>query len=242
MPHALPNSGAARFDMRFVFRSPAFFVLLAIGVFNAFGSLRTIIDVRGVQFFPVTRAVVDALSGSFSMIPTIIAIYYAGELVWRDRQMRMHDIVDATAAPAWSHLVPKVLAIALVPLASYPGRLVPDLHGISDRARRLPALVQLGHVRRSAGGPVGVRPVAGAAQVRWAVLVYVVASVNNIGFGYNRRRPQVPLSDMNGMGRFWIARAWFHAYWLAFALMLMVVAHVMWPRGVERGSDRAWRE
>jgi hypothetical protein len=28
----------ARFDMRFVFRSPAFFVLLAIGVFNAWGS------------------------------------------------------------------------------------------------------------------------------------------------------------------------------------------------------------
>ena len=40
-----------------------------------------------------------------------------------------------------------------------------------------------------------------------------------------------PLSDMNGTGGFWVGAAWLRAYWLAFALLLLVVAHLLWPRG-----------
>jgi len=31
----------------------------------------------------------------------IIAIYYAGELVWRERERKTHEIVDATPRPIW---------------------------------------------------------------------------------------------------------------------------------------------
>ena len=63
--------------------------------------------------------------------------------------------------------------------------------------------------------------------IGWAVmLVYIVATIvlATIGFEHNLYNyggdSPVPLSDMNGMGRFWIGRAWFQAYWLAFASML----------------------
>ena len=90
-PLAAPRHGAAasraqfwalaRFDMRFVFKSPAFFVLLAMGVANALASLMMTVTERGIDYFPVTRSVVEALAGSFSLIPMLVAIYYAGELV-----------------------------------------------------------------------------------------------------------------------------------------------------------------
>ena len=48
----------------------------------------------------------------------IIAIYYAGELVWRDRERRMHEILDSTPAPDWAFMVPKILAISVVLLAT----------------------------------------------------------------------------------------------------------------------------
>jgi len=60
------------------------------------------------------RRMVHALQGAFTFMPIIFAIFYAGELVWRDRERRLHEIVDATAAPDWAHLVPKIVAIALV--------------------------------------------------------------------------------------------------------------------------------
>jgi hypothetical protein len=71
------------------------------------------------------------------------------------------------------------------------------------------------------------------------MLLYIVSTLtfNTIGFEHNLYHyagaPDVPLSDMNGMGRFWIGRAWFQAYWLAFALMLLVVVHLMWRRGAD---------
>ena len=86
----------ARFDIAAAIRSPAFIVLLGIGFVNSLGGAL----VRGRDLrhtiYPVTRVMIEALLGSFVIIPLIIAIYYAGELVWRDRERRMHEIIDAT--------------------------------------------------------------------------------------------------------------------------------------------------
>jgi aminopeptidase N len=255
MPDALLSTRRAqllaltRFDMGSVFRSPAFFVLLAIGVFNAFGAINGQIEVRGTEYLPVTRGIVTTLEGAFTFIPIIIAIYYAGELVWGDRDRRIHEIVGATAAPDWSFMVPKVLAIALVLTATFvAAALTAILFQLAHGYTRL----QLGAYLLWFVVPgvisalllavlsVFVQTLVPHKFVGWAVmLVYIVATVtlNNLGFEHNLynygSEYSVPLSDMNGMGRFWIARAWFQAYWLAFALMLVVVSHLMWRRGAE---------
>ena len=104
--------------MAFVFKSPAFFVLIGIGMLNAGGQLWNMTGFYGADLYPATRLVVQTLGGAFAIIPVIIAIYYGGELVWRDRERRMHEIVDATAAPDWAHLIPKIAAITLVLMAT----------------------------------------------------------------------------------------------------------------------------
>jgi len=101
----------ARFDMRTVFRSPAFYVLIAIGCFNAFGALTTVTTVRDIQYLPVTRAVVEALAGSYALFAIVIAIYYSGELVWGDHDSRMDEITGVMPAPDWVFVVPKIIAI-----------------------------------------------------------------------------------------------------------------------------------
>ena len=76
------------------------------------------------------------------------------------------------------------------------------------------------------------------------MLVYIVATMtlSTQGFEHNLYNfggsPGVPLSDMNGMGRFWIGRSWFHLYWSAFALLMLVAAHLMWRRGVATFGQR----
>ena len=84
-----------RFDIGGVLKSPAFFVLLAIGVLNACGALLGTVTQDDISYFPVTRAAITRLQGAYSFIPLIIAIYYSGELIWRDRETRIHEIVDA---------------------------------------------------------------------------------------------------------------------------------------------------
>ena len=42
----------------------------------------------GAPLLLVTRVVIAALSGTFGFIAMVMAIYYSGELVWRDRERR----------------------------------------------------------------------------------------------------------------------------------------------------------
>jgi len=238
-----------QFDMGFVFKSPAFFVLLAIGVFNSFASMIGTVELRGTPFSPVTRVMVQALLGSFTIVPIIIAIYYAGELVWRDRDRRIHEIVDASAAPDWAFLIPKVLAIALVLLSTFAAGAVTAAlfqlaHGYSRLEPQayllwfiLPAFVS---ALLLAALAVFVQVLVPHKFMGWAaMLLYLVASITlgTLGFEHNLYNyaadASVPLSDMNGMGRFWIGRAWLQTYWLSFALGFLVFAHLLWRRGAE---------
>jgi len=237
----------ARFDMAFVFRSPAYFVLLGIGVLNSVASLWVAGRWYGSGPYPVTRLMVQTLSGTFTLMPIIIAIFYSGELVWRDRERRMHEIIDATAAPDWAHLVPKIVAITLVlgtaALAAVAtGMGVQLLKGYShvELAGYLlwfvvPTLVSAVLL---AVLSVFVQVLVPQKFIGWGVmLVYVVASIALSAAGFEHHlydyagSSPVPLSDMNGMGRFWIGQAWFQVYWGAFAVMLAVLAYALWRRG-----------
>jgi aminopeptidase N len=237
----------ARFDMAFVFRSPAFFVLLFIGVINAGFGTWFASEFYGSGAYPVTRLMVQALQGSFTFMPMIIAIYYGGELVWRDRERRLHEIVDATAAPDWTHLLPKIVAIALVLTATslvavLTGLLVQVLKGYTHFEL---AAYALWFVLPTVIGALLLAVLSVFVQVLvpqkfigWGVmLVYVVASIalGSAGFEHNLYNyagtTPVPLSDMNGMARFWIGQMWFQIYWGAFAVMLAVAAYALWRRG-----------
>ena len=103
-----------RFEMAQIFKSPAFFVLLALGLLNSLGSLAFAGERADWTVLPVTNLMIDALNGAFTFIPLIVAIYYAGELVWRERDRRTHEMFDAAPVPDWAFVAPKILGIALV--------------------------------------------------------------------------------------------------------------------------------
>ncbi|HET7500424.1 MAG TPA: M1 family aminopeptidase [Kofleriaceae bacterium] len=237
----------ARFDIGFVLSSPAFFVLLGIGVLNSFGALWFIGRWYGSSSYPVTRLMVQGLNGSFTLMPIIIAVFYAGELVWRDRERRMHEIVDATAAPDWAHLVPKIVAVTLVLAATSlvavaTGMVVQLLKGFTRFELggyllwfALPTFV---YAVQLAILSVFVQVLVPQKYLGWGVmLAYIVATValGAAGFEHNLYNyggtSPVPLSDMNGMGRFWIGQTWFQVYWTAFAVVLAAGAYALWRRG-----------
>lgn len=237
----------ARFDMAWVFRSPAFFVLLFIGVVNAALAGWTVGEFYGSGSYPATRLLAQVLNGAFSFMPVIIAIYYGGELVWLTRERRLHEIVDATAAPDWAHLAPKIVAIALVLsvtslVAVATGMAVQLAKGYTKLEPLswllwfwLPTVI--GSLQLAVLS-VFVQVLVPQKYIGWGVmLVYLVASVamGSAGFEHNLYNyagaPAVPLSDMNGMDRFWIGAAWFQFYWSAFAAVLAVLAWALWRRG-----------
>ncbi|MGB7739181.1 MAG: M1 family aminopeptidase [Steroidobacteraceae bacterium] len=238
----------ARFDVAAAIRSPAFIVLLGIGFVNSLGSLWYADEFYGNTIHPVTRVMIEALQGAFTIIPLIIAIYYAGELVWRDRDRRMHEIVDSTPAPDWAFVVPKILAISIVLFSTLA---VSVLAAVAVQALKghfefetpkylawylLPTTV---NVVLFAVLAIFMQTVVPHKTFGWMLmLLFVVAQItlDRLGFEHNLYQyagtPGTPLSDMNGQGDFGRIAWWFQAYWSAAAVLLAVFAYALWRRGI----------
>jgi len=239
-----------RLEVGQVLKSPAYPVLLALGLFNSGGALLNMGEIFGTPVLPVTRVVIRLLDGSFGIIPLIVAIYYAGELVWRERDRRTHEIVDASAIPDWAFVVPKALAVVLVMfstlLVSAAGAMAVQLfQGYSDLEPGkyllwyvLPNTVDYALIAILA---VLVQALSPHKFVGWGVtvlyMIVVRTTLRNLGWGdllYDyAATPDVPLSDMNGQGGFWVGAWWLRLYWSAFAVGLLVLAHALWRRGAE---------
>lgn len=238
-----------RFEMGLVFRSPAFFVLLLIGLFNALGSLLFAGELYGTAARPLTFATISTLMGAFGIIPLIIAIYYGGEVVWRDRERRMHEIIDATSLPNWAYIVPKALAVSGVLFATLLISAIGAM--LVQLARGVTALEPLQYLEwyllpmtvdmlLLAILSVFVQALSPNKFIGWGIMVvYLVSRIvlGNLGFDHPLYRYGMvgfaQLSDMNGdqIGgpRSW----WLRLYWSGFALALAALAHLLWRRGTE---------
>lgn len=249
-----------RLDMGQVFGSPAYLVLLALGLFNALGALWGVTEQTGYGgvVHPLTRVMIPALMGSFSLIPIIIAIYYAGELVWREREKKTHEIIDASPVPDWAFVGPKTLAISLVLISTL---LISVLAGVAMQAIKGYSNFELDKwlvwyaVPQAldwillAALAVFVQTISPHKFVGWGLMVlYLIASITlgNLGFDHilytygavpNDGGFGTPLSDINGLGKFWIG-AWIaRSYWSLIALLLLVLSWGLWRRGAE---TRLW--
>ncbi len=238
-----------RFEMAQVFKSPAFLVLLLLGLFNAVASLLLSAESSGSALYPVTRWVIEILRGAFTFIVMIVAVYYAGELVWRERERKTHEIVDATAVPDWAFVVPKTLAILLVlftmlAVSALGGMAVQLGMGFTDIQPEkylfwyiVPNAIDWTLLAVLA---VFLQAISPHKFVGWGLmLLYLIATLTlgRIGFEHNLYLygglPPTPLSDMNGQGDYAVFAAWFRAYWSAFAIILLVLAYGLWRRGTE---------
>ncbi len=244
-----------RLDMGQVFGSPAYGVLLFIGLANALGGLWFAAEAAGYggQVFPVTRVLIPALMGTFGLIPIIISIYYAGELVWREREKKTHEIIDSTPVPDWAFIAPKVLAISLVLISTL---VVSVLAAIAIQAAKgffafqVPEYL-LWYVLPQSVDYILVAVLAVFFQVLsphkfvgWGLMVlYLVTTITFVTLGFEHSLYNygdvsgVPLSDMNGQGKFWIGAWWLRLYWSAFAVILLVLGYALWRRGTE---SRLW--
>lgn len=238
-----------RFEMGLIFRSPGFFIMVAIGLTNAVASLLFSGERYGTPTWPLTFSIINQLTGAFAVMPLIIAIYYAGELVWRDRERGMNEIVDATALPNWAYMVPKTLAVAGVLVTTL---LLSMLVAMAVQLSRGVTDLNLGEYLAWYVGPLAVdfvliailavfvQALSPNKYVGWAVMVvYFVATSVFATIGWEHplflygSTGTTQLSDMNGAAVGSARGWWLRLYWSGWALILGLAAHLLWHRGTD---------
>lgn len=243
----------AWFDTRGVLGGVAFLVMLAFGLMNLGGELAFGDEFAGTKPYPVTHLMMEAMQGSYNFLLFIVVAFYAGELVWRERSARVSEMTDAFSLPDWIPLAAKLVAITTVIIAFLTAGALECvinqlLRGYSQVEPGLYlSYIALNTVTFFLLGALAVflQVIANNKFLGYLLTVLFLVSriaLKQLNFDHHLydygSAPATPYSDMNGYGHFLAGHLWFQAYWLCFALALMVLAALYWPRGTAQG----WQE
>ena len=236
-----------RFEIKQVLKSPAFVLLMVWAAFLTNFALITDRDPDGRPTFPVTALTLPDLKEIFLIIPMIVVIIYTGELVWRERDRRMHEIMDSAPHPNWAYVVPKTAAIALLLFAVFTisALVTAGLQLSLGYTRIEPGTYLLWYILPMTWDAMLVAALATLVQVLsphkfigWGIMVlYVAAVFTSTMPDHNLLRyagvPPEYYSDMDGVSSFGEGPWVFRLYWGAAAAILLLAAHLLWRRGTE---------
>lgn len=202
----------------------------------------------GVPSFPTTYLIVEELKELSIWFFLLILIFYSGELVWQERQIRVQGICDALPTSDWSNLLAKyfglVLAYATMMAAlTFSGIVFQVLSGFYDiqlqvyfMAFFVDLLLSLAYYSALA---IFLHVLVNQKYVGF-VLTFVcflfTMFLSAIGFDH----PLINFggsalgsySEMNGYGHLFIPFLWTKGYWLSFCLILLLIAGGLFIRGV----------
>jgi ABC-type transport system involved in multi-copper enzyme maturation permease subunit len=208
----------------------------------------------GQHSLPVTYRVVELIRGSLVVFMIPLVVFFAGALVWKDREDRIDEIVDVSPTPEWiaysSRLVALLILTLLIELfALLSGMVVQAAHGY----HRFQIGLYLYELLLRSGSVFLFLSVlaffihALAPNKYIGYCVYIAFIVANffmwapmnvatlmVQFG---ARPNVIFSDFFGQAPFRFAWNWFTLYWCLFCALLAIATVMFWPRGKQ---DR-WR-
>lgn len=184
------------------------------------------------------------------MVPLLI-VYFAGELVWRERDARLSENVDATSVPDWVLFFGKFGGLGFVlsafmislTLAGILAQVIMGYHDFRvDIYLELLLGLQLPEYLIFAALCFAIHAVVNQKHV--AMLISLVAfvcmvfapqlGVENKLFIYGAG-PWWNFTDMRGFASTLGPWLWFKLYWAAWALLLAVIARLSWVRGRESG-------
>jgi ABC-2 type transport system permease protein len=183
------------------------------------------------------------------IIIPLLTIFYAGELIWREREAGLHELFDTTPVPEWVMFLGKFLGLALI-ITTWVALLM--VAGIINQL-----VMHYYHFEVA----VYLKALFGLQLVNYllfALLVFVIHVLVNqkymghmvafCAYGFILFSPMLGLehnllvygsdtgwtySDMRGFGPFITPWLWFKFYWLSWAFLLSVLAILFWVRSKE---------
>ena len=238
-----------------IVREPLFVAIAIIGtVFISLSEWFTDLQ-HGTTLWPVTGEMLATIIATSFLFIVILTTIYAGELVWRERQLHVAGTTDALPVPTAITMAGKFVA--------YLGAM--GIVGVFSVLAAMAVQILKGYHHFELGLYArGVIGIAGPTVLAVAALAFAVHSVANekyIGHlimvlyfvgtlvldsvGFQRViyhygfAPVYVYSDMNHFAQYSGLLTGLAFYYTAGAFVLLLIAYLMWPRGAdESGRSR----
>ena len=206
----------------------------------------------GLKSYPLTYQMIEAISGGTALFLVIIVVFFSGELVWRDRDVKINEVVDATPHHSIIPLFAKTLSLIFLTfilqfffiLLAIAYQLIMGFYRVEFGVYLLDFLYgSFAFYTALSFLMVGVQVLVNHKYLGYFVsilLIFVVdiilliadVNTNMLSFGGG---PTLVYSDMNGFGPGVWGNFWFNLYWVLFSMVLLLVSGMVWNRGAKKG-------
>jgi ABC-2 type transport system permease protein len=120
-----------------VVKSTPFIIILCAALLNCVPAIAfNASEGYGNSSLPVTHWILELIAGTLYMFTVGIITYYAGILVWKNRDTRMDEITDSLPAPEWvsyaSRLTALIGIVPVIQLVVFASRYLPRPEGLSQ--------------------------------------------------------------------------------------------------------------
>ncbi|MGZ4057143.1 MAG: ABC transporter permease/M1 family aminopeptidase, partial [Bacteroidia bacterium] len=248
----------AKFEFNKITRSIFFVIIALLGV----ASLMLVVPVSGVIYgtstYPVTYQILEVGGALSRLFLNIIIIFYAGVVVWRERDAKVEEFVGTSPIGSFVSFSSKLLSLIMVQavlliVIMLAGMAIQIYYGYYnvEPLQYIKELfgIQLISLALTCALTMSVQTVVNNRYAGYFVSLLILAIPTAFDlFGwrnqmalYNSDGPTMPYSDMNGYGHMIFPYFMFKLYWSAFAMMLIVFSNLMWVRGKEKGFKNRLR-
>ncbi|EPR72645.1 putative membrane protein [Winogradskyella psychrotolerans RS-3] len=204
----------------------------------------------GLQSYPLTYKLMDSIKDNTNIFTIIILIFFSGELIWRDRDSKINEVVDATAHTSFISLAAKALSLVGITVILnlffiLIGIVYQLLHGFSRIEldvyfldlvyENLPLYIVFGGIMitiqvLSSNKYIGYF-ISVLVLLVWDIILSIFDISSNmlsIGGGAS-----IMYSDMNAFGPGLTSKLWFNLYWVLISVLGLLIAGALWNRGTK---------
>ncbi len=238
----------SRIELAYISRSWMFLVLLFFGILAVLFAIAKVTNFEEIALLPVTKVVLTIPALFFTMIMTLTTFLYSGMLVQRAKTTRMNALIDVTPVPNWVLLFSKVTALLqmqlillfVLMLAGIVIQLVNGYYNF-EIGLYLFQLYVLTFPLLLIWSFVSIFIQTLFTNTYLGLFVLIIGWLGFSGLpqlGITSKLilfntpPKTTYSDMNGYGETLAPYFLVVAYWLLFALFFLMLAQLLWVRGV----------
>ncbi|GAB4236653.1 MAG: M1 family aminopeptidase [Ekhidna sp.] len=244
------------FYFKTVLKGIPFQAIVAFGMFLMVINSFYLGRVFGTYTYPTTYLVLELITGSFTLFFIIILVFYSGELVWRERDVKINLIQDALPMPDFVSLVSKFFGLMLVfivmllfliasgvMIQTFKGYYKYDLpiYFTTLFAETFSILVMFSLLAYFIQVMVNNKFLGHALMIIFFIAMGVLDTLGLEHSLFQFGSASLgTYSEMNGYGHFVTSFSWFDLYWFAFVVFLFGIAVVFAVRGSEAAMKWRW--
>ena len=242
-----------------IFKGTVFIVVLLAGLLNCVPTM--VMSARegyGNHTLPVTYWLLEMIADTLYLFLIGLITYYAGVLIWKDRDAHMDEITDSLPAPEWISYAARFTALAVMVmlvqlLALVSAVIIQTSYGYHRYqlglylnqlfVRDLALFFFLGVLAFFIHTLSPNKYVGYFAYVAFLIVNLFIWKPINVASDLVQfaGTPDVTYSDMFGDAPYITAWRWFALYWILFCGLLAIATVMFWPRGKQSRWAERWR-